>query len=149
MPDLPERVEWSVLKHAPADKVDRRLVGAFLTRVLNLPKITDFEDKRLPVEFRLKSVEFILISHPDLCRTLKIDAKADLTNKLYSICQVGRRLASVLRPIEEAAATDDINRFCSAYADVQKVLNGNLVSSVLGPFLPPGFVGQGSGEVFN
>lgn len=148
-PDPPDRLEWSVLQHAPADKVDRRLIGAFLTRILNLPKITDVEDKRLPLDFRQKSIEFILVSHPDLCRDLKIDAKADLPNNLYSICQVERKLLSDLRPIEEEAATDDINRFCSAHADVQKALNGKLLSPVLGPFLPRGFVKAKVGLIFN
>ncbi len=97
------------------------MIGAVLTWILNLPKITDLEDKRLPLEFRQKSVDFILVSHPDLCKELRIDAKADLPNKLYPICQVERRFLADLRPIDEATATNDINRFRQrAYGDVQQ-----------------------------
>jgi AAA+ ATPase superfamily predicted ATPase len=148
-PDPPLRVEWSVLHYAPADKVDRRLIGAALARILNLPKITDREDKRLPSEFRQRSIDFILVSHPDICKDLKIDARADLPDKLYSICQLERRLLADIRPVEDTAATDDINRFCSAAGEVLKALNGKLVSPLLGPFLPPGFVRARISNVFN
>jgi hypothetical protein len=141
-----EKQNWGQLKANDSNLIDSRIIGATFTLMINIAdtKIILPEQSLFP-----KLIDFVQHAMPDLCRAFHINRRCPDHENLAALRKLTPLLDETVRELNSATSAHDIHLFCNSRHNVTQSLNNKVVSSILSPFLPPGFAKNRLPIMFN